>query len=123
MKRFLLSIGLLIASIATGANTLVTLTDITGSGAAVQLSTACPSTTPSCSSTALIDWIQIIAPSGNSAVVRFGDSTVSSSNGLPIAAGGGYTTLYHLGSPYTLGQFYVYIANGDKVSAAYSYAH
>jgi hypothetical protein len=123
MKKLFLLLLLLIASVATGTNTWVTMADITGSAAAVQISTDCPATTPSCSATTQIDYIQIIADKSNSAVVRFGDSTVSSTVGLPIAAGGGYTTLFHLGSPYTLGNFYVYIASMDVVHVAYVYAH
>ncbi len=37
-------------------------------------------------------WIQCVAPTTNTNPVYFGDSTVTSSRGIPIAPGGGYNT-------------------------------
>lgn len=67
--------------------------------------------------------IQIIAPSGNAAVVRIGDSTTSATKGLPVAAGGGLfmppldsdqreSVQQHL---YNLSAFYYYAASSDKL--------
>ena len=82
-----------------------TLATITGTGAAVQIST---------DTTTQVAWIQVIAPSGNAATVQFGDSTVSATRGFAIAAGGGYNTPVCSTCNYTLAAHYVYIANGDK---------
>src|SRR6476620_11680954 len=63
---------------AQGSISVRTLADITGDGSTHALSTF-----------GTARWVQIIAPSGNSAAVRIGDSNASSSRGAPIAAGGG----------------------------------
>jgi len=79
--------------------------DITGTGATVQIA-----------SSGSARWVQIIADSTNSAVVRTDqDSSVSATVGLKIPAGGGF--LYPpQGQNYRLAGIYVYIANGDKIS-------
>lgn len=88
-----------------------TLADISGSSSPVALGTS--------SQNAL--WIQCIAPSTNTNAVRFGDSTVSSTRGLPIAPGGGYNTPAMQGRGYSLANTYVYVATGDKLSCAYGW--
>jgi hypothetical protein len=86
---------------------------ITGTGATVQVYAA----------GGLALSVQYLAPSGNAATVEIGDSTTTSTTGLPIAAGGG---LYlaplpvdeRLAAPshyYNLARQYAYIANGDKL--------
>ena len=87
---------------------------ITGSGAAVQI---CASIPTACAARAA--WIQVITPSTNAATVQFGDSTVSTTAGLPIAAGAGYNTPTCPNCIYTLGSHWVYVANGDKVYLAW----
>ena len=89
-----------------GNGTVATLADITGTGAAVQISA---------SGTAR--WVQFIAPTTNTAVVRCGDSNVSTSRGLPIAAGAGQFFPFQA-QVYNLSSIYCYIANGDKISIA-----
>jgi hypothetical protein len=84
---------------------------ITGTGATVQIST----------SQARANWIQVIAASGNSAAVMFGDSTTTSTTGLPVAAGGGYSTPTCGQCFYVPASHYVYIANNDKAYIAYGY--
>lgn len=87
--------------------------DVTGTAAAVQVSA---------SGTAR--WLQVIAPSGNSAVIRCGGSTVSATIGAPVAAGGG---LFYPAMPvdtrqavnqhyYDLSKIYCYVGSGDKVN-------
>lgn len=86
--------------------------EITGDAATHQLATSGTCRT-----------VQIIAPSGNGAVVRIGDSTTSSSKGLPVAAGAGLflppldsdqreSIQQHL---YNLSALYYYAASGDKL--------
>jgi hypothetical protein len=99
----LLAIFLVLPALAD----LHTLADISGSSAAVALA----------SSSTRVSWIQCIAPSGNMNVARFGDSTVSSSRGFPIAAGGGYNT--PVGPAYDLAATYVYVVTGDKLSCGF----
>lgn len=112
MKRALrlwliLFVGL--ACFAQTTSNLGTIADITGSGVAVAL-------TPGVHVYA--HWIQIVCPSGNSAVVRWGDSNVSSTRGAQCAAGGGQF-LPASGPVYDLSAIYVYIGSGDKVSVSY----
>jgi hypothetical protein len=87
---------------------LHTRTEITGTDAAVQLST-----------TGTAVWVQIIAGSGNASPVRVGDSTVTATSGVRLVPGSGQM-LPPLGgaysATYSLNAIYVYVANGDKVS-------
>lgn len=106
MKRFAL---LALALIPAYGAFLASFAEVTGTGAAVALTT---------NTQTLCSYIQIIAPAANSAVVRFGDSTVSATVGLPIAAGGGYNTPVIPGSKYAMSAQYVYVANNDKVDFA-----
>lgn len=95
----------------------VTIAEVTGAGAAVQFATA-----------GRARWVQVIALSTNGAVIRCGDSNVSSTRGLPVAAGGGFmfpaitvdtreSTAQHF---YDLSSLYCYVANGDKIDIAYA---
>ena len=111
MRYARLFCGLILFAAVIKPSAVHNLTPISGAGATV------PITTSSCAVRA--DWIQVLAPSGNSAVVWFGDSTTSGSSGLPIAAGGGYNTPVVPGSPYNLCNHYVYVANGDTAYVAY----
>lgn len=79
---------------------------ITGTGAVVQLST----TDQQASS------IQFTAPSANSGIARVGDSTTSSSVGEALPAGAGQYLGPRWQGSYSLNTWYVYVANGDKVT-------
>ena len=85
------------------------LPKITGSSTQVQLSTVAIS----------CKWIQVIAPSGNTNSVFFGDSTTSATVGLPIAPGGGYNTPTCDSCTYVLSGAYVYVSSGDSAYVAY----
>lgn len=100
---------------AQGGATLqpITLGDITGAGAAAQIS----------ATTLIVRGFQIVTPAGNSAVVRCGDSNVSTSRGSIIAAGGGQFWGPQIGTgsvppyaTYDLSRWYCYIGSGDKIS-------
>ena len=92
------------------------LPDITGTGATVQLT----------ASSITVRWVQLVTPTGNAAVVRWGDSNVSVSRGAIIAPGGGQFVPpippnQNAPSQNTvnLSTLYLYIASGDKVSVTY----
>ncbi len=106
MKRLLLLLFLLLPCVAD----VHTIATITGSGATVAIST---------DTTTRAVWIQVIADSGNGAKIFFGDSTVTATRGLPIAAGAGYNTPTCSTCVYTLASHYAYIANGDKLYVAF----
>lgn len=103
---------LFLAALAFGQSTLIIypLSDITGTGATVALST---------SGTARFCQLNPLA--ANAAVIRLGDATTSISRGAAIAAGSG---MFIPPSPgvnsaapiFQLNAVYVYIANGDKLS-------
>jgi len=82
----------------------------------------CDSAAHAVSTSGLALWVQLIAPSTNSAVVRFGDSSVSATRGFPIAAGGGYNTpVVSQGSPrYDLTKLFYYCTTGDKVDIGWA---
>ena len=102
MKQFRLSVLLfLLASLALA---IASRTEITGTGAAVQVA-----------SSGAARWVQVIADPGNTSSVRVGDSTVNTTSGAKVAAGGGLLLPYQ-NANYTLASIYVYVANGDKVS-------
>ena len=74
-----------------------TYPDITGAGSTTQLST-----TLGCAS------LQMLAPSGNGASVRWGDASTSATRGGRYWPPNG-------SNYYPLSSLYVYIANGDKL--------
>lgn len=62
-------------------------------------------------------WVLFVAPSGNSGVVRVGDSNVSATRGIPIAAGTGFMLPFSQGLiGYDLSKLYWYAASPDKVN-------
>lgn len=105
-----------VASAQGGLVVVTSPADVSGSSTAVQIAT---------SGTAR--WIQVIAPAANSNVVRCGDSTVTATRGLPIAAGGGF--MFPTIPPdtrqavnqhyYSLSTVYCFISSGDKASFAW----
>ena len=85
----------------------VTFADIAGSNAAVTLGSG------------QYRMCQLVAPTGNSNVIRWGDSNTGTSRGALIAAGGGMLLpVPAQGSPFyiDLGATYVYISTGDKLT-------
>ncbi len=106
MKRLLV---LLIFLLPCQAN-LHTIATITGAGATVQISTDIQTRAK---------WVQVIADSTNGAKIYFGDSTVTATRGLPIAAGGGYNTPTCDTCIYTLSTLYAYIGSGDKLYVSF----
>lgn len=81
-----------------------TYPDITGAGSTTQLSS-----TLGCKS------LQLLAPSANSASVRWGDSSTSASRGGVIPAGGGQFLPPNGDNYYPLASLYVYVASSDKL--------
>ena len=82
------------------------LITITGTGAVVPLS----STDQQASS------IQFQTPSANTGTARIGDSTTSSTVGEALPAGAGQYFPPRSQGAYSLNTWYVYVANGDKVT-------
>lgn len=112
LKRCL---ALFFVALCAFATTIVPLADISGSGTAQRLSGTAG---------AVALWVQIVAPSTNSSVVRVGDSTVSSTSGILVAPGGGFflpalTQTPGIVTRYDLSTIYVLVQSGDKVSAGY----
>lgn len=102
MKRILLLALLLIPLRAMAPHTIT----ITGTGAVVQLS----ATDQQASS------LQFTAPAANSGNARIGDSTTSVSVGELLPPGSGQYFAPRANGAYSLNTFYVYCANGDKVT-------
>ena len=90
---------------------MVNLADIAGANTTVQIS----------STNATARWIDFVVT--GSGTVRIGDSLSSSTRGLPVPTGSGYTTPPmndQAGSPpYSLAAFYAYIPTGATLSVAY----
>ncbi len=106
-------IGLAIAALLVAQTaTIATLPEITGDAAAHQIAAS-----------GSARWIQFIAPAGNGAVVRIGDSLTSATRGLPMAAGGGLmlpplpvdTRNSNQAVLYKLSAIYYYAGSGDKL--------
>ena len=88
------------------------LADITGAGTTVQI--ASPNVTAR--------WVQFIV--SGSGTVRIGGASVTSTLGLPVAAGGGMFLPVQTAdglstSPYSLAGLYAYIPVGATLSVAY----
>jgi hypothetical protein len=72
-------------------------------------------------------WVQIVCASTNGAVVRVGDSAISATRGIPIAAGAGFMlppippapTMRAQDQYYQMGTIYYRAANGDKISVVW----
>jgi hypothetical protein len=64
-------------------------------------------------------WVQMVAPAGNSAVVRWGDNTTSTSLGTTIAAGGGQFLPPGQNVGYSLNLIYVYCTSGDTLNVVW----
>ena len=73
------------------------------------------STTTQLSTTLGCDSLQLIAPAANSASVRWGDSSTSSTRGGVVPAGGAQFFPPSSSNYYLLSSIYVYVATGDKL--------
>ena len=113
--RALWGILLFLAIIATAQTPLVlfTVPDISGTGSAVQLA-----------ATGTARWCQLVAPAGNTYVVRWGDSVITTSRGSIIAAGAGQFIPPMVGpnpgggsGVFSLSTIYVLVQSGDKITA------
>lgn len=112
MTRLLVVLTLLVALLPAQNAKPTSYAEITGDSSPHQLAS-----TGTCRS------IQFIMPTANTAAVRIGDSTTSSTKGVPIAAGAGLflppLTLDTRGGAdqryYDLSALYYYAVTGDKV--------
>ena len=111
MKTFFLLVCLAVLAMAQSQLTFFTIPDVSMTGSAVQLS-----------ATGTARVCQLVAPAGNAAVLRWGDSLVTTSRGSIIAAGGGQmvpptptggqpSVVFQLNTVYLIG------TNGDKITA------
>lgn len=120
MKKLLLAIILGASLFAqTGYIGVHTIADITGDGATHQLFSGGGS----------CRWVQVVAPSTNSAAVRIGDSAISATQGLTVAAGNGQMLPPLTVDPresiaglhlYDMSQLYYRAASGDKLSVIWA---
>ena len=87
------------------------LATITGDGATHALS----------ASAVKASWVQIQAPSTNSAAVRVGDSNTSSTRGATVAAGGfQFAPSHGNANMYDLNTIYYYAETGDEIDVIYN---
>ncbi len=108
-----LRIALLIVALCGIADPAVvhTLT-ITGNNTAQTVSTTVTSA----------HWVQFVAPAANSGTSRVGDTTVTSTVGIPLAPGAGMMLpAYQSGGTYSLGQLKAYVATGDTLSVTWAF--
>ena len=116
MKRILLILAMAGALFAQPLAVPVTIADITGDGSAHAITTS-----------GSARWVIFICPSTNSAAVRIGDSSISATQGAPVAAGGGLMFPAIPPDPrqatqnqlYDLTKIYYRAGTGDKVSIIY----
>jgi hypothetical protein len=107
MKRLLL----LLSSPLLALVSVTSTADISGDGTAHQVAAS-----------GAARWIQFVCPSTNNSAVRLGDSTVSTTVGVPCAAGGSFflppIPAEGLGSQhlYDLSKIYYVVQTGDKLS-------
>lgn len=90
---------------------MVNLADIVGANTTVQIS----------ATNITGRWVDFVVT--GTGTVRIGDSTTTSSRGLPVPTGSGYSTPPmndQAGSPaYSLASFYAYVPTGATLSVAY----
>lgn len=117
MKRLLLLLAIGLSAFASIQ--IKTVADISGDGAAHALSTVLGSVNPL--------WIQLMAPSGNASVVRWGDSSISSTQGGQIPPGGGQFIPSVIipnrripDTSYSAAQIYYLIQSGDKLTVVFA---
>jgi len=96
--------------------TPVTIADISGDGAIHQIA-----------ATGGASWIQFVAPVSNANAARVGDANITTSRGVPIAAGGALffpplaadTRNDQTDRRYALSTVYYLVQSGDKLSITY----
>ena len=113
MKTIAILLFLAILATAQAPLVLFTVPDISGTGSAVQLA-----------ATGTARWCQLVAPAGNTSVVRWGDSAITTSRGSIIAAGAGQFIPPMVGpnpgggsGVFSLSTVYVLVQSGDKITA------
>jgi hypothetical protein len=112
MLRRFIAVAMLLG-VAMAATVVTTISDIAGDGKAHQVA-----------ATGSARWIQFVAPAGNSLTVRIGDVNVSSTRGVPLAAGAGiFMPLVTDGTTsdksYALNSLYYIVQSGDTLSITY----
>ncbi len=76
----------------------------------------CDSATHALGTSGVVRWVQMVAPSANSAVIRWGDSNTGASRGSIIAPGGGQMLPPVAGfTGYDLTKIYYYCTASDKL--------
>lgn len=67
-------------------------------------------------------WVQLVAPTANAAVIRWGDSNTSATRGAIIAAGGGQMLppVPSRITGYDLTKLYYYCTASDKLEIVYA---
>jgi hypothetical protein len=90
---------------------LHSVADVTMTGSAVQLSTTVQ----------LVKWFTVTGVTISSAAARLGDSAVTTTRGIPIAANGVFTSpaIATESEVYDLSQVYAIGTNNDKLSVVY----
>ena len=113
LKRITVITFLFAALILSQTVKVQSTTDLVGNGTALQLS----------STATTARWVQLVAPTGNAAVVRWGDNTISATRGAVIAAGGGQYLAPYVQTPggtvptmYDLSNIYYLAQSGDKLT-------
>lgn len=95
--------------------------DVSGGGGVTSVASALA--TQSITNPGTVRFIQFVAPSGNTSVVRVGDSSISTTRGVPVAPGGAYQTPLPACVTGAGGEcqtstssWYFLVQSGDKVS-------
>jgi hypothetical protein len=81
----------------------------------------CDSATHALSTAGVARWVQLVAPTANAAVIRWGDSNTAAARGAIIAPGGGQMLPAVPGFPgYDLTKIYYYCTASDKLEIVYA---
>src|SRR5258708_6774484 len=112
MKILRLALLLVVLCCIANPAAVHTLT-ITGNNTAQTISTT---------NTSGAHWVQFVAPAANSGTSRVGDTTVTSTIGIPLAPGSGMMfPAFQSGGTYSLGQLKAYVATGDTLSVTWAF--
>ena len=82
---------------------------IAGSSAVVRVTTSSTS----------VNWVQLVAPTGNASTAYWGIGTTSTANGGILPAGSGQFIPPKARGNYDLSNVYVYVASGDTLRVAW----
>jgi hypothetical protein len=112
MKTIAILLFLAIIATAQAPLILFTVPDVSGTGSVVQLA-----------ATGTARWCQLVAPAGNTSVVRWGDSAITSSRGSIITPAGAQFIPPTVGTapaggsvPFQLSSLYVLVQSGDTLA-------